>query len=783
MVTHEEVARPELARMVRGRGRFVDDIKLPGMCFAAFVRSDYAHANIVSIDTKAAMEVPGAIGVITPDEVLPHVNPVRPAAPGSSEFARPYDRFPVPPGKVTFVGDPIVAVAAETPHAAQDMVEAVVVEYDPLPVVGNVEEAMDADAPVIHAGMDDNVVFHRIYGDGDLERAFRQADVTLEKTFHFPRQTGVPVEARGVIADYDRGQERLTVYASCRSPHLVRTTISNVMRLPQHAVRVISPDVGGEFGIKGAAYPESIVLSFLSRKVDRPVKWIEDRMESLLACGHAHEMVVDVSVAVQNDGRILGIDSKVRVDQGAHTLGPTSAGLEPMTTGQSIVGPYRIDNFRCDAYGVMTNKCPGAAYRGVGTVQGVFVIERVMDILAEQLGLDPADVRMRNFIQPQDQPFNTSAGRLYDSGDYPDTLAKLLEVSDYEKVRQAQAEARERGELAGIGICCFVEHSSTGSQDYIKRGVYGLPAFDSATVKVDAGGNVMVAVSARSTGQGHDSVFALLVARELGVPYETVKILEGDTDAVPFGSGTGVSRSAVSTGGAIRRAVRDVRNKAIEIARFFLEGEDEELQIADGNIFAANDPSKSVPFAAVAAAAHDASRIVSLPDSIERGLQSTRTFDPPHQTFGHGAHLAYVKVDGETGLVNVEQYICVEDCGTIIDHVIVDGQVVGGVACGIGNALHEELVYDGSGQLLTGTLMDYLVPTAPDVPEIQTLHTETPSPFTEGGVKGVGEAGTVGAFTAVGNAVADALLPLGVEVTHPPVGPRRVWELIREGSN
>ena len=410
MVTHEEVARPELARMVRGRGRFVDDIKLPGMCFAAFVRSDYAHANIVSIDTTAAMEVPGAIGVITPEEVLPHVNPVRPAAPGSSEFARPYDRFPVPPGKVTYVGDPIVAVAAETAHAAQDMAEAVVVEYEPLPVVLGAEQAIETDAPVIHAGMDDNIVFHREFGGGDLERAFRQADMKLEKTFRFPRQTGVPVEARGVIAHYDRGEERLSVWASCRSPHLVRTTISNVMRLPQHAVRVISPDVGGEFGIKGAAYPEGIILSFLSRKIDRPVKWIEDRMENLLVCGHAHEMKVDVSVAVRNDGRILGIDSRVLVDQGAHTLGPTSAGLEPMTAGQSIVGPYRIDNFRCDSYGILTNKCPGAAYRGVGTVQGVFVIERVMDMIAAELGLDPADVRMKNFIQPETSPSTPRRG-------------------------------------------------------------------------------------------------------------------------------------------------------------------------------------------------------------------------------------------------------------------------------------------------------------------------------------------------------------------------------------
>ena len=596
MATHEEVARPELTRMVRGRGRFVDDIKLPGMCLAAFVRSEYAHANIKSINVDEAMKVPGAIGFITPDEVLPHVNPVRPAAPGSSDFARPYDRFPMPPGKVNFVGDPIAAVAAGTAHAAQDMAEAVVVEYEPLPVVGGAEQAIEPGAPVIHAGMEDNIIFHREFGGGDVEGAFRQADLTLEKTFRFPRQTGVPMETRGVIAHYDRGQERLTVWASCRSPHLVRTTISNVMRLPQHAVRVISPDVGGEFGIKGASYPEAIILSFLSHKIDRPVKWIEDRMENLLACGHAHQMMVDVSVAVRNDGRILGIDSRVLVDQGAHTLGPTSAGLEPMTAGQSIVGPYHIDNFRCDSYGILTNKCPGAAYRGVGTVQGVFVIERVMDMLACELGLDPADVRMKNFIQPESQPFSTVAGRLYDSGDYPDTLAKLLDAAGYEKLRAEQVQARERGELAGIGICCFVEHSSTGSQDYRRRGVYGLPAFDSATIKVDAGGNVLVAVSAKSTGQSHDSVFARLVSRELGVPYDTIKILEGDTDAVPFGAGTGVSRSAVSTGGAIRLAASDIKRKATEIARFFLEGEGEALEIGDGDIFSIADPDPPCAF-------------------------------------------------------------------------------------------------------------------------------------------------------------------------------------------
>ena len=380
-------------------------------------------------------------------------------------------------------------------------------------------------------------------------------------------------------------------------------------------------------------------------------------------------------------------------------------------------------------------------------------------MIAQALGMDPAEVRDRNFIQPDELPYNTAAGRLYDSGDYPGSLDKLLVLSKYQELRQAQQKARAGGEYLGIGISCFVEHTSTGSQDYHKRGVYGLPAFDSAAVRVDAGGNVTVGVSARSTGQGHESVFANLVAHELGVPYETVKIIEGDTDATPFGSGTGVSRSAVSTGGAIRKAVRDVKLKVLELARFFLENEEGELDIANGEIFVVADPTRRVSIARVASSAYDASKEVSLPETFERGLQATRTFDPPHQVFGNGAHLAVVRIDPETGLVNLEKYFVVEDCGTILDHAIVEGQVVGAVAMGIGNALYEELKYDEDGQLITGTFMDYLVPTSMEIPEIQTLHTETPSPFTEGGVKGVGEAGTVGAYTAVANAVADALLP------------------------
>ena len=777
----EDIFRPSESRLVQAKGRFLDDIKLPGMCYAAFVRSLHAHAYISNIDVSAALQVPGAIAVLTPEEVLPYVNPVRPATPGSSDFARPYDRYPMPPGKVVFAGEPIVAVAAESQYIAEDMAEAVVIEYEPIPVLINVDDSLAPGAPTIHEGMEDNILFYREFGGGDPDAAFQRADLVLEKTFHFPRQTAIPLEGRGVIADFDSGLDRLTLYSSCQAPHRARSVFSSVLRLPEHSVRVISPDLGGDFGIKGTGYPEAIALTFLSKKIGRAVKWVEDRMENILACAHAHEQRVEVSVAAANDGTVLGVRSKVFVDQGAHSLGPVGAGLEPMTTGQSIVGPYHIDNYNCQSYGVLTNKCPGGAYRGVGTVQGIFVIERIMDMIAQNLNMDPAEVRRRNLIQSHEMPYNTAAGRLYDSGDYVGTLDRVLELSEYHELRKKQAEDRANGEWVGIGIACFVEHTSTGSMDYRRRGVVGNPGFDAATIRVDARGNVLVGVSARSSGQGHEAVFGSLAAREIGVPYETVKILQGDTDSTPFGTGTGVSRSAVSTGGAIRLAAQDIRRKVFEVARFFLDSEDEELDIANGQVFVKSDPDRTVPFTTVAGAAYNGSREVVLPEAIERGLHATRSFDPPHQVFGNGAHIALVRVDRETGMVKLEQYFIVEDCGTILDHVVVDGQVVGGAAQGVGNALFEELRYDEGGQLITGSLMDYLVPSATDIPNFQVIHTETPSPFTPGGVKGVGEAGTVGAYSAVANAVADALLPIGAELTEPPVGPHRVWGLVQAG--
>ncbi len=770
--------RPEQDRMVRGKGQFLDDIKLPGMCHAAFVRSPHAHAVIKRIVTDDALAIPGALAVLKPEDLLPHVDPVRPGEPGVSTYARAYNRYPLPPRNAIFSGEAIAAVVAESRYIAEDMVDAVRVEYEPLPAVLDVEQSLAPEAPRIHADLADNILFHRQFGDGDVERALREADIVFEQTFHFPRQTAIPLETRGVIAAFDSGWNRFTIWTSTQSPHQARTIFARVLRLPETAVRVISPDVGGGFGIKGSGYPEAVVLAFLARQLERPLKWVEDRREHLLACAHAHEQVIHVTVAVNHDGEVVGIRSKVLVDQGAHALGPIGAGLEPMTTGQSIVGPYRIAHYDCDAYGLVTNKCPGGPYRGVGAVQGAFTIERVMDMIAQRLGLDPVEVRRRNLIQAHEFPYATAAGRLYDSGDYLGALERVLRLANYDQLRQAQAEARAHNQYLGLGVVCFVEHTSTGSRDYRKRGVLGTPAFDAATVRMDATGHVDVRVSACSSGQSHEQVFARLVADELGISEQTVRVLQGDTDATPFGAGTGVSRSAVSTGGALHLALQDMKAKIFQLARFFLDTE-AELELGHGEVFVQRNPARRVPLAQVAGAAYNRSWEVMLPETMDPGLEFTRTFDPPHQVFGNGAHLAVVRVDLETALVQVEQYYIVEDCGTILDHQVVEGQVRGAVAQGIGNALFEELAYDQAGQLMTASLLDYLLPTAPDIPFMHLEHMETPSPFTYRGVKGVGEAGTVGAYAAVPNAVADALRPLGLELTSPPVSPQKLQALIQ----
>ncbi len=762
-------------RLTRGQGQFLDDVKLPGMRHAAFVRSPHAHARIVRINADAALRLDGAIAVLTPDDLTPHVNAVRPGEPAVSTFTRGYNRYPLPKDIATFSGEPVAVVVAENRYIAEDMLDAIQVDYEPLPAVLDVAQSLAPDAPRLRPDLPDNILFYRRFGEGDVDRALADADIVLDQTFYFPRQTAVPIETRGVIAAYEPAWNRFTIWSSTQTPHPARTVFAGVLGVPEGDVRVIAPDIGGSFGIKGSGYPEAIALAFLARQLQCPIKWVEDRREHLLACAHAHEQQVQVKAAANHDGVVTALRAKVLVDQGAHALGPIGAGLEPMTTGQSLIGPYRIAHFDCESYGLLTNKCPQGPYRGVGTVQGIFVIERLMDTVAARLGLDPAEARRRNLIQPHEFPYATPAGRLYDSGNYPEALERVLRLADYDGLRRMQAEARARGEYVGIGVVCFVEHTSTGSPDYRKRGAMGMPAFDAATVRMDARGNVDVKVSACSSGQGHERVFANLAAAELGITAERVRVLQGDTAMTPYGSGSTVSRSAVSTGGALHLALQDLKEKLFQLARFILDT-DAELELSAGAVRVKHNPERQVPLSQVVDVAYNRSPEIVLPEGIDPGLEFTRTFDPPHQVFGHGAHIAVARVDPDTGAARIEQYYIVEDCGTILDHDVVEGQVQGAVAQGMGNAIFEELIYDDGGQLLTASLMDYLVPYATDIPAMKIEHMETPSPFTFNGVKGVGEAGTVGAYAAVPSAVADALRPLGVEVTRLPLSPQRLWE-------
>jgi CO/xanthine dehydrogenase Mo-binding subunit len=465
MATPEGRSRISSDRLVRGQGQFLDDVKLPGMCHAAFVRSPHAHARIARIVADAACRIDGAIAVLTPDDLLPHVHAVRPGEPAVSTFSRGYNRYPLPRETVTFSGEPVAVVVAENRYIAEDMLDAIQVDYEPLPAVLDVAHSLAAEAPRLQPDLPDNILFYRRFGEGEVDRALADAHLVLEQTFTFPRQTAVPIETRGVIAAFEAAWNRFTIWSSTQTPHPARTVFANVLGVPEGDVRVIAPDIGGSFGIKGSGYPEAIALAFLARRLQRPVKWVEDRREHLLACAHAHEQQVQVTVAVNRDGTVPAIRANVLVDQGAHALGPIGAGLEPMTTGQSIIGPYRIAHFDCESYGLLTNKCPQGPYRGVGTVQGIFVIERIMDTIAERLGIDPAEVRRRNLIQPHEFPYPTPAGRLYDSGNYPEALERVLRLADYDRLRRQQAEARARGEYLGIGVVCFFGQTSTGSRE------------------------------------------------------------------------------------------------------------------------------------------------------------------------------------------------------------------------------------------------------------------------------------------------------------------------------
>jgi len=719
------------------------------------VRSVYAHAEVRRVVTDRARQAPGVAAALSGQDLPEWVRPLAPRLEGPGFW--PTEWSALAPERVRFVGEPVAALCAESPAQAADACDLVEVDYEPLAPIVDVDSALAPGAPLLHEGVPGNVLFRRDYSHGDVDGAFARAAVVLREMFCHGRCSPSPLEARGIIASWEG--ERLTVWTGTQAPHILRTSLARAFHLPDGHVRVIVPDTGGGFGQKMHVLPEDLAVAALAWTAGRPVKWIETRRENLAAASQAREGSVGIEAAADRDGILLALRARVVSDNGAYHIHPLTAALEPPGTASIIPGPYRTPAYAWEALAVATNKPPLGAYRGVGMTMGAFVMERTLDLLAGRLGLDPAEIRRRNLLARDAYPFTSAAGFVYDSGDYPKGLEVALELAGYDALKRERDEARTRGRLLGVGISCYTEYTGMGSATYRQRGMVEVPGPESARVSVEADGSVRCLLSFSSQGQGHATTAAQIVADQLGVPLERVVVSQPDTDETPEGSGTFASRGAIAQQGAAGIAAGALKAKILAAAGGLLEASPADLVLNGDRVSVRGMPDRGVTLAEVAG--------VVGPGSLE----VTERFDPSGPTFSGAVHVASIEVDAETGRVTVRRYVVVEDCGPVINPMIVEGQIHGAVAQGIGEALGERLVYDGSGQLLTGSLMDYALPAAADLPSFTLGHLETPSPLTPGGRKGMGEGGTIGAPAAIANAVADAVKPLGVRVTSLPILP------------
>ena len=771
------VKRVEDKRFLTGSARYVADIELPRMVHAVFVRSPHPHARVVSIDTSVLPGLGKTVWAFTGQD-LSSVPPLVDVVTLETLLKTPQHVLAL--DKVRFVGEAVAVVVHADRYAAEDAAELLgeAVEYEILPPVPDVEAAGKADAPILHPHIGTNEVYRETEVHGDVDGAFKAADRTFGTRFYHNRYEAAPMECRGVLANYERADQQLTVWSSTQMPHFLGSIISGVLGLPAQRVRVIAPEVGGGFGQKMCTSPEEIVIPYVATKLGRPVKWIEDRHEHLLAATHAKEEFINLDVAVKNDGTILGVRGEFIGDGGGYSFNTESALIEPALAAKSFCGPYRIENFSEEVAASLTNKSPAAAYRGVGWTAANTVREIIIDEIARGLDIDPAEIRRRNMLDSAELPYKTATGQIYDSGSYKQSLDLALETMGYSAFRAEQQSLRAEGRYIGIGISAYVEQTAWGSDSSAQAGT-PLPSHDNSTVTMDPGGKVTIATSVSGHGQGHETSLAQVAADALDIDIADVKVIHGDTLSSPYGLGTYASRSAVIGGATVARAGADVREQVLRVAAHMLEASPEDLVIEDGNISVAGTPALSKTMGEVAFAAYwDGDVRDQEPgDSHQPLLSSTRFYDPP-ATYANGCVVVRAEVDVDTGQITLDRIVVVEDCGTVINPMIVEAQVHGAITQGIGGALLEHLIYDQDGQPLTTTYMDYLVPTATEVPHIDVLHLETPSPFSIGGIKGMGEGGQIAAPAAVANAVADALATFGARVTALPLTPDRVLRMI-----
>ena len=772
------VRRREDPTLLMGRARFMGDLRLPGLLAVAFLRSPHAHARIVDVDAREALALPGVEAMVTGADLAATTNPIRAELVGGAYKETGWPALAH--GKARFVGEPVAAVVASDRYRAEDALDALRATYASLPAVVDAEAAMSPGATRVHDELTDNVIMHASYEKGGVEAALAGAEVRLSETFRHARCSSAPMEGRGVMASFDPVEGMLTVWAATQAPHLYRTGLATALRMPESRLRVLCPAVGGGFGPKMHLYPEDVAVAELARRLGRPVRWVEDRRENLLASAHAREFVCRLDVGARADGTLVAMRARIVCDTGAYSIYPVTVALEPMTAAGIIPGPYRMAAYAYEAYAVATNKAPSGAYRGVGMSLGTFVRERVVDMVARRTGLDPVEIRRRNFVGADELPFTTASGLVIDSGDSAAAFERALQAADYGSLRK-EAGRTPRGKLRGIGVAAYTEFTGMGAGTFRHRGMTHVSGHDAATVRVEPSGEVRGFVSAVSQGQGHATVFAQILADELGVELGAVTIVQGDTERCPHGSGSFASRSIVVSGGALVLAARRVREKITKIAGHMLEAAPEDLHIEAGAITVRGAPGRGVTVADVARLAYRPSS-GTLPPGVDPALETTQYYDPPPATFSNGTHLTVVEVDPETGLVEILRHVVVEDCGRMVNPMLVEGQTHGAVAQGIGNALYEDVAYDAGGQPLATSFMDYLIPGTMEVPPVEVIHVETPPAVSVTGFKGMAEGGTIGSTSAVANAVADALAPLGIEVHELPLTPDRVLALLQGRS-
>jgi carbon-monoxide dehydrogenase large subunit len=766
------IKRREDPRLITGQSTYVDDIKLTGMLHMAVLRSPYGHARINSINTEAARKHPGVLAVYTAQDLKGVVGNVAVAAPLGHIANGMGVHGPLAEGKVRFYGDPVAVVIAEDRYTARDARDLIEVDYEPLPAVVDVEKAMQPDAPLLYEEFKTNVPFGIHPPTDAIDKVFEQTKidggVIVKARLFNQRIAPVAMETRGVVAEYRKADKSLTLWSSSQIPHLLRNILAATVGLPQHQVRVIVPEVGGGFGSKLNVYPEELVAVFATMKLGRPVKWIEDRDENLAVTTHGRDQVDYVEVAASKEGKVTALKIYAISDLGAYCQLETH--LIMIALGFPVsCGAYDIPavSLSCDL--VFTNKGPTDATRGAGRPEATYIIERAIDLVAREVGKDPVEVRRLNFIKPEQFPYKSAAGVVYDTGNYEPALNKALEIADYKNLRAQQAQKRAAGQLMGIGLSSYIEICGLGPKGMGAAGLY-----ESARVRVEQSGTVMVYTGASPHGQGEETSFAQIVAEEFGIPVENVLVMHGDTDSTPEGRGTYGSRTLAVGGSAVFNAVQKLKEKMKQIAAHMLEASPTDVNLEDGKFSVAGTPQKAVSFAEVAATANLSN---TLAPGIEPGLEATVFFEPEACVFPFGTHICVVEIDKETGEPTITRYVAVDDCGRQINPMLVQGQLHGGITQGVGQAMWEGVVYDENGQLLTSTFMDYAMPIAPELPSFELDHTVTLTPINPLGVKGIGEAGTIASTPAVANAIIDAL---GVAHVDMPFTSEKLWKLINQ---